>query len=729
MKTKGHKQMNEKTIVLDKARFTVITENLIRFEYAENREFCDDETLFAVNRAHNGCTAEMISTDSTLEIKTDAIHLTYKNNGHEFSAENLYGTILGKEWYFGKKNEGNLGGTLSTLDGCEGAQKLDDGLISRDGWFVIDDSDAPPIRDGWLMTENLRRENDFYLFGYGNDYRKALKTLFYVSGKAALPRKYVFGSWYSRWWAYTDEEILKIVDEYDANDFPLDIMVIDMDWHHHDWTYRGTEECIKRKAHAGYGHATNLGWTGYSWNHRLIKNPPQMLRKLHEKGIFVTLNDHPHDGIRTHEEVYEDFMKKMGLPPESALDVEFDAGSKHYMDAFFESAHDKLEQEGVDFWWLDWQQDHLKPVIKGTKMKHIPWLNHCYYHQAEKNGLRGLSFSRWGGWGDHKHPIFFSGDTKATWECLRFEVAFTASSSNAGLFYWGHDTGGFFGEPNAEMYVRWTQFSAFSACLRAHSERNATLDRRPWKWGERETDAMRKSYHLRSHLMPYIYSIAYQGYDDGRPPIEPMYYEYPEKEEAYARNGQYFFGNAFLCAPITTPMDESGTAKQSVWIPDGIWYDFFTGEKYDSGIHMLFCPLERFPLLVKGGIPIPMQPYTKRMTTTPLKEVTVVCFPGKHGEFTLYEDDGVSRDFENGDFLKTRLVYQNKSGKITVEIIPEGKGYRNMPLVRSYRIELMQTEKSLTLIEGNGEVSFDQNKNTITIPIQDIKNKIKIVLQ
>ena len=117
------------------------------------------------------------------------------------------------------------------------------------------------------------------------------------------------------------------------------------------------------------------------------------------------------------------------------------------------------------------------------------------------------------------------------------------------------------------------------------------------------------------------------------------------------------------------------------------------------------------------------------MTTTPLKEVTVVCFPGKHGEFTLYEDDGVSRDFENGDFLKTRLVYQNKSGKITVEIIPEGKGYRNMPLVRSYRIELMQTEKSLTLIEGNGEVSFDQNKNTITIPIQDIKNKIKIVLQ
>ena len=721
--------MNDKIITFDKARFTVITENLIRFEYADNRVFCDDTTLFAVNRAHNGCDVEVVQNETTLEIKTDAIHLFYKNDGKFFSSENLYGTVSGEEWHFGKENKRNLGGTLSTLDGVDGPRKLNDGLISRDGWFVIEDSDATPIRDGWIMNGVIRREKDFYLFGYGNNYKKALKTLFYVSGKAALPRKYVFGSWYSRWWAYTDEEILGIVDEYDQNDFPLDIMVIDMDWHHHDWTYRGTEECIKRKAKAGYGHATNLGWTGYSWNHRLIKDPPAMLQALHDKGIVVTLNDHPHDGVRTHEEAYENFMKKMNLPPECGLDVEFDAGSKRYMTAFFEGVHDQIEAIGVDFWWLDWQQDHLKPFIKGTRMKHIPWLNYCYYHQAEKKGLRGLSFSRWGGFGDHKHPIYFSGDTKATWECLKFEVAFTAASANAGLFYWGHDTGGFFGEPNAELYVRWTQFSALSACLRAHSERNATLDRRPWKWGEKEADAMRKSYHLRSRLMPYIYSLAYRGYEEGIPMIEPMYYEYPDDENAYTHDNQYFFGNAFLCAPITSPLDKTGIAEQTVWVANGIWYDFFTGEKYDEGTHTISCPLDRFPLLVKGGIPIPMQNYTKRMTTTPLNDLVITCFPGEKGEFTLYEDDGISREFENGAFLKTKLVYQNTNGKITIEILPEGTGYQDMPTTRSYLIELMQTEKALSFVEGNGEIIFDKNKNTIILPRQDIKQAIKIILQ
>jgi alpha-glucosidase (family GH31 glycosyl hydrolase) len=211
--------------------------------------------------------------------------------------------------------------------------------------------------------------------------------------------------------------------------------------------------------------------------------------------------------------------------------------------------------------------------------------------------------------------------------------------------------------------------------------------------------------------------------------IEPMYYEYPDDENAYTFDGQYFFGDAFLCAPITAPLDESGIARQTVWIANGSWYDFFTGEKYDEGTHIISCPLDRFPLLVKGGIPIPMQNYTKRMTTTPLNHVIVTCFPGEKGDFSLYEDDGVSKEFENGAFLKTKLVYKNENGMITIEILPEGKGYQNMPDTRSYQIELMQTEKKLSLVEGEGDIVFEENKNTILLPKQDIKKTIKIVLQ
>lgn len=715
----------EKTIIFGHARFSIITENLIRIEWETKGAFCDAETLFAVNRKYNGCEVSVRIDENELEIQTEAIHLYYKKDEKGFSEENLYGKIYGEPWHYGKRNKRNLGGTLSTLDGVDGYRKVDDGILSRDGWFSLDDSRNAMLENGWLKKSLVPRVADIYLFGYGNDYKKAMQTLFYVSGKAALPRKYMLGSWYSRWWPYKDDEILAIVHEYEENGFPLDVMVLDMDWHHHDWTYRGTEECQLRRAKNGYGHAGNLGWTGYSWNHRLLKNPKALLQTLHEKGIAVTLNDHPHDGVRTHEEMYADFMRDMGIAPESKVDLEFDAGDLRYMTAFYQNVHDKLEKDGADFFWLDWQQDHLKPYIKGTTIRHLPWLNVCYYRQSEKNGKRGASFSRWGGFGDHKHPIFFSGDTKASWEVLKFEVEFTASSSNAGLFYWGHDTGGFFGEANPEMYVRWTQFSGFSACLRAHSERNAVLDRRPWKWGEKETDAMRTIYLLRDRLMPYIYSLAYNGYENGIPMISSMYFEYPEDENAYQNPQEYRFGDAFLCAPITTPMDETGKAFQTVWVPENDYYHFFTLEHYSSGYHKIEAPLHEFPLLVKGGVPIPMRNGKKDN-----KELIIRIYPGEKGRFTLYEDDGISRGYEKGEYLKTEISYQKKDGEIRISIVPSGDGYPDMPKMRSYKIELMlEGYTDLVCYGAKGKLSSDGNHLCLDIPNRDSQEKLELILK
>lgn len=723
---------NIKAFTFGKARFTVITENLIRLEWSEKEIFEDGETLFAVNRNHNGCSVQMEETENEIRIQTEIFTLFYRKNGeHGFSPNTLFAEFADGEWRFGMKNEKNLGGTLATLDGVDGYRPTDDGVLSRNGWFILDDSENAVLENDWLKKSLRKRETDLYLFIYGTDYRKALQTLFYVSGKPAMPRKYMLGSWYSRWWAYTDEEILAIADAYEKNDFPLDIMVLDMDWHHHDWTYRGTDECKKYRAKAGYGHAGNLGWTGYTWNRRLIKNPIALLSDLHKRGLKVTLNDHPHDGIRAHEEMYAEFMRDLGLSPESEIDLEFEAGNRRYMEAFFRHAHERREAEGVDFWWVDWQQDHLKPVIKGTRLRHLPWLNHCYYAHSEKDGKRGASFSRFGGIGDHKHPIFFSGDTRATWECLAFEIAFTASSSNAGLFYWGHDTGGFFGEANAELYVRWTQFSGFSACLRAHSERNVKLDRCPWKWGEKEADAMRKIYHLRSRLMPYIYSLAYEGYENGMPMISAMYLAYPDTEEAYRHPEQYQFGKAFLCAPITQPMNEKGIASQTVWIGEGVYYHFFTNEKYEAGTHEIFSPLDEFPLLVRAGVPIPMQKKTNRMTEKSPDELIVRIYPGENGSFTLYEDDGISKEYENGEYLKTKLSYAEENGTIRIAIEPSGKGYEGMPKERSYRMEMPLTEKKLSVIDGctNAEIFFENNINIVQISKIKANQALRLILQ
>lgn len=709
-------------MIFGNARFTVITKNLIRAEYSENGKFTDEETLFAVNRKENGDGYKAEAEENVLKIKTSDISLTYIDDKLGFSPENLFADIHGAKWRFGDKNKENLGGTLPTLDDVEKEVETDEGLLSRDGWFVIDDTNASVITDGWIKRNPNGLNTDIYLFGYGKDFISAFKSLTYVSGKAALPRKYVFGSWYSRWWKYTDKELLDIVKEYDEHDFPLDIMVIDMDWHYHDWVLKNTPEDDLHRETYGYSHAGNLGWTGYSWNRNLIPDPEKLLKEFHDRGIHVTLNDHPADGIRVHEELYPDFMRAVGVAPETGINLEFDAGDKRYMTALFDSVHSHIEKQGVDFWWLDWQQDEIKPYVKGLyKMRHLPWLNYCYYKHSENGGKRGLSFSRWGGFGDHKHPVWFSGDTKCTWDVLAFEVKFNQTSSNAFCLYWGHDTGGFVGERNAEMYIRWTQFAAFSACLRVHSQRDKALDRRPWAWGEEAENAMRKMYHLRSELIPYIYSSAYKAYEESVPLIRALYIDFPEEEKAYKNMQEYMFGDAFLCAPITSPADESGYSSQKVFVCGAEYYNFFTNEKYEDGFEGdIKCDITIFPLLVKGGVPIPMQEYNSRMTNVDSSKLSVLIYPGKDGRFTLYEDDGVSDDYKRGAFLKTEIIYKNDGNVVNIELLPSGEGYKGMKDIRTYTFRLPCTEKKLISVNGSEcDITFEDNTNIIktTAPV------------
>ena len=728
------------TVQFGNARFTIITPHLIRMEYSKAGIFIDEETLFAKNRTSAGTVFNQEINGNQLTVSTDAVTVTYIDDGKPFSRENLSAKIhtagMETEYLFGMENQGNLKGPIATLDGVEKAVDLPDGLLSRDGWYVVDDSKKQILKDGWIENRPADNEQDCYLFAYGYDYKLALSTLAYVSGKMALPRKYAFGSWYSRWWPYTDEEILEIVEGYDENDFPLDIMVVDMDWHYNDWTFDEADKENPHRATFGHGHANNLGWTGYSWNKNLIKDPDKLLKELHEMGIFVTLNDHPHDGLRNHEDQYPAFMKALGYNPDDKINLPYNAGDKKYMDTLFANVHTKLEQQGVDFWWVDWQQDEVMPTVPGKgDLKHLPWLNYYYYNHSQKDGKRGMGFSRWGGFGDQKHPVYFSGDTKATWDCLAFEVYFTVTSGNVGCFYWCHDTGGFFGERNPEMFVRWVQFCMTTTSLRVHSERDEKLDRRPWKWGDLYSDAMRKMFHLRSQLIPYIYSTAYEGYEKSLPMLRPMYLDYPRDDASYQNPQQYFFGDAFLCAPIASPgVGDYKTAKQTVWIPEGTYYNFFTGEKYTGGQYEISANLFTFPLLVKAGVPVPMQPYQHRMVSAKLEELIVRCYPGENEaaqSFTLYEDDGISTDYEKNICLKTKLTYRKQGDEVTLTIAPSGIGYDEMPKLRSYTIELPLTDTPVTMIScpKGTETEYDESErcNYIYVKNLPIKETIELV--
>ena len=710
-----------------KNRLSIITPTLLRLEYAVDKKFVDEPTLFAYDRT------SMLPTDSIdvrdlgnncYEITTPALRIWYKNDGFPFSTSNLnvFYRHNGKEKKFTNRfiTKNNLGGPVETLDRVTGEIPMNDGILSKDGWYMIDDQKSDLLVNGWIEPRDTRNHiQDQYCFIYGNDFKAALASLGAISGRVPMTRKYIHGVWYCRYWDYTSDEFIDIVDGYDKNNFPIDNIVFDMGWHTND-------------AKTGTGHNGHLNWNGYPWNKELIPDPAALIKTLHDKGVTVSLNDHPHDGIRPHEHNYAEFAKAVGAK-EGEVPL-FDLSDRNYMEKFFEYAHKPSEDMGVDFWWLDWQQNYLYPYVFGHNSTSLQWVNELYYRNSQRTGKRGAGYSRWAGWGDHRNPIQFSGDAQANWPMLAFEVKLTACSGQGGCYYWAHDIGGFRGEPNPELTTRWTQFGALSAALRVHSTKDKKLDRRPWLSGEKETEAMRKMYHFRSQLMPYIYSYVWHTHNTMVPLNRSMFIDFGDRKESFDQPQQFMFGDVLMAAPITSPGEgENKVASQKVWFPDKeVWYDYFTGERYDGGQTLSISkPLDEFPLYVRGGHILAMQPYTSRPASTPLTELVMTVYPAAgdaSNTFELYEDDGISLDYKDGKYSISRLNYTQKGKKATVTVNPAEGGYEGQVEKRSYTVKLpgIDKAKGATVNGRKAKILNEDGCPVVKVPATDVKKKVTI---
>jgi hypothetical protein len=684
---------------LGSARFTVITPQLIRMEYSPTGKFIDAASWFARNRDVRDTDYQVQRSGQTLTLDTGTIHLVYTNDGQSFDGTNLQAQIKTSNgtdsWKAGQDQTGNLGGTIRGLDRKRAAVPLDPGLLSRDGWYLYDDSTSVLATSDWWQERPENPGLDWYLFGYGLDYKAALKSLTTISGQNPLPRKSIFGAWYSRNFRYTEDEFKEIVTDYHQNDFPLDNIVMDYGWH-------------------------TLGWTGYTWNYELIPDPTGLLQWYHQQGLEVTVNDHPDRSVQPQDSMYAAFMKAMGQDPASGQTIPFDAGDKKYMDNFWQYTHEPLMKQGIDFWWLDMGKPNNSelPSLDGLAM-----LNDYYFNHTDVDGKRGLSFSRWAGWGDQRDPINFSGDADSGWKMLAFEVPFTSTAGNVGCFFWSHDTGGYRGGRNEESYARWCQFSAVSATLRTHSAGDPGMDRRPWKWPVWATNSMRIAFHLRACLIPYAYTIAEQAVKTSIPFIRPMYIDHPGDQAAYHNGQEYYFGDNMLVAPIVTPgYGANHVGWQHVWFPKGTWYQYFSGEKYAGPDDVLAAAdINEYPLFVRGGVPLPEQPYNERPTSAPLENLVLRCFPGSDGQKTtsqLYEDDGISDDYKNGGSATTVLSYSRQGNDITIQVAPTQGSYKGQVTSRAYTILLPDTQQGTLMAPGNAKLSYDAATwtNRIEIP-------------
>ncbi|MGC2635649.1 MAG: TIM-barrel domain-containing protein, partial [Acidobacteriaceae bacterium] len=415
----------------------------------------------------------------------------------------------------------------------------------------------------------------------------------------------------------------------------------------------------------------NTGHGSFTFNADAFPDPPEMISELHEEHFKVVLHV---------------------VPPGDFHGTIHDTGAaaKASGDAVgYWQQHLPIEAAGVDGWWPD-EGDRLS-VYARFERNQLYWEGPLSVHPdrrpfaLHRNGYAGLQRFGW----------LWSGDIDSNWAALTAQVRNGINVGLCGIPYWGTDTGGFVPthELTPELYLRWFQFSAFCPLFRSHGR--AWQLRLPWGWNQgtpgplegserlgpnwpppeelhdAQVEEICRAYlDLRYRLLPYLYSSAAQAHATGMPLIRPLWIDHPDDKQALTRADEYLFGDSFLVAPVL----QAGAGQRSVYLPAGPWWDYWSGEATEGGKEISRAvDLKTLPLYVKAGAVVPLGP-VRQYTSEPANEpLTLRVYPGANGGFTLYEDDGESFRYRQGDFTRIVCTWKESDRTLTLRVDPKGK--------------------------------------------------------
>lgn len=721
------------------ARFQVLSPSLVRVEYAADGRFEDRPTQNVAARPA-GARARVVRRGGILEIGTRAMTLRYRGETvpGTVSAGDLEVVASGSGNFRGEpefppapppdpgppsyevspytvtedpgyrpRTSGNLGGWYRGLDLAGGPVRLHDGLLSRDGWYLLDDThtallkDEPPGFEPRPAHEGAYR--DGYVFAYGHDYARGLRDLRLLTGAAPLLPRRAFGVWFSRYFAYRQSDYAPLLARFREERVPLDVLMVDTDF---------------KSPHA---------WNGWGWNSSLFPDPKAFFDWAHGEGIAVALNTHPSitgddprlaeaerragrpltadpTGVRCRAFVSIGDGYGTGSPGASPDCRVFDWTHAGDQSAYL-GLHEPFERDGLDFWWLDWCCDESFASAPGLTQD--TWINELYARRSRERGSRWPVLSRIGAsvfdpdragggvWAEHRNVIHFTGDARPTWEMLDFQTAFNAAEGNVGIPYVSHDIGGF-GSVTSDgtsgrhladdLYVRWVQSGTFGSILRLHSDHG---DRLPWDYPGKAQEVATAFLRLRGALVPYVYSLARRAHDAGLPIVRATYLHWPEHDEAYEFDRQFMFGPHLLVAPVATPGDP---AEKEVWFPPGVWTDVFTGESHTGpGKETLSVPLERMPVFARSGAVVPREEDGA---------LAVDLYPGRSGRFTLYEDEGDGPGHMRGRGARTQIAQRRAGGAVAVTIGAARGGFPGRAARRRWVLRLHGVRAPRSVVVG-----------------------------
>ncbi|HWC33337.1 MAG TPA: TIM-barrel domain-containing protein [Mycobacteriales bacterium] len=742
-------------VVVGHARFEVLSSRLIRLEYAPDGHFEDRPTMVGRDRTPSAAFTASRS-HGVLTIRTAAIELRYRVGSGPFTARNV--TVSSRNgawsahpsWPAGtaprSSAPGNLGGWVRALDDRAGPVPLHQGLLTRGGWYLLDDSIDPVVSERpprFAVRHTATGYQDGYFFGYGDHYLRALRDLRTLTGPAPLLPRTAFGVWFSRYYAYSAADYPRLVRQFRHNDVPLDTISIDTDWK------RQPSPLSPVLAGAVVGSTQAWSWNGWEWNSTLFPHPKRFIGWAHRHGIAIALNIHP--SIDSTDPKYDETVAKTGALPLDAMCTlqqidplgechVFDLTQRRQINAYF-ALHAPVAADGVDEWWLDWCCDATTASAAGLTPD--TWLNLLYAKQLRAQGSRWLVLSRVGGshqgddpvagpgpgiFAEHRYAIHFTADTCATWAMIGFEAKLSAEEGNVGLPYVSHDIGSFNGAPirkqcsataassgsklPAAMYARWVQLGAFQPILRLHSNHGARL---PWEYGPSVDKAAADALRLRERLVPYLYTLGRRAYDSGQPIVRSLYLQWPRLHAAYRHPAEYTVGDDVLVRPVTAA---GNPAPARVWFPPGRWVDYFTGQTYVGPSHRtLSVPLDRMPVFVRAGAVLPMQPDVPHSTPGPRDHLVLTVFGAQRGSGRLYDDAGRGFGYQHGAFSWIRFRHTATAGGQRLRIGAATGGFPGSLATRAWKVRFRDVARPRAVRVAGRAVhwSYDPTTRTLTV--------------
>lgn len=724
----------ENVVSFKDMRISVLADRLFRIEKNKKGEFNDEATQSVWYRNMPAQEFSVKETASYVEIKTEKVTLHVAPR-----LDKCYVIIDGKK--VPVNNDGNLLGTTRTLDCYNGDVCINDnsklelgtGVCSRTGVAVVDDTKSLRLLDSGKLECASSDELDVYVFAYGTDFRGAVKALYTITGFTPMLPRYAFGNWWSRYYQYTDEEYLYLMDKFKEKGYPLTVATIDMDWHYSTEVdaQKGISESGKVSAERGtLGDARKLGWTGYSWNKDLFPDYKKFLGELQQRNLKVTLNLHPADGVRFFEDMYPEMAEAMGVDPKTEKQIAFDITDDNFVNNYFKILHRPYERDGVDFWWIDWQQGTTTAM---TGLDPLWALNHYHYLDNGRDGKHPLILSRYAGIGSHRYPMGFSGDTVMSWATLKYMPYFTSNATNIGYTWWSHDIGGHYrGVKEDELYLRFLQFGVFNPINRLHSTNALSITKEPWAYENGTGELMREMLIFRHRMIPFLHSANWRTHNEGLGLIEPMYYAYPEIEDSYNAPDQYIFGSDFIVAPVLCHSEEKKLTRVKIWLPEGTWTDIFTGDVYsaDKGGRWINAvrALDSIPVLAREGSVLPLSRDPGNGTANPT-HLEAEIYSG-NGSYTLYEDNefgtAAFTTFENAAGLGVQTTRVSFKGDFSV--LPENRKltltFKNITVNTSVDAIIGLNKKpsaSVTVLKDGKAVDFKVSKySTVSVTLEDV---------